>query len=250
MTRIAPPFAALSFAILCGGLATSTAAAIGYGVQPPGQFHDGEAVARHGERWLALRVRPDGAELLTAHVAVKRVHDALLDGEGEATGEAVSAIGLEDVAMLLRGPGLKPGDVIVADTVEASGEGDPPNHRLRLGQREYRLDTRCIAAPANDSTGQSAYACTIELSDGTHRQSLTALSGYRSQASDDPRIQLGDDASPRLIFAGDLDRDGRLDLIFDTTDHYNLSRPTLFLSGAAGKGEVVRAVATHDAVGC
>ena len=88
------------------------------------------------------------------------------------------------------------------------------------------------------------------MSDGTHHQSLTALSGYRSQASDDPRIQLGDDASPRLIFAGDLNRDGRLDLIFDTTDHYNLSRPTLFLSSAAGKGGVVRAVGTHDAVGC
>lgn len=252
MTRIALPFAALSFAILCGGLATSAAAAIGYGVQPPGSFHDGEAVARHGERWLALRVRPGAAELLTARVAVKRVHDALLDGDGEATGEAVSAVGLEDVTMLLRGPGLKPGDVVVADTLETGEEGGPPNpnHHLRLGQRDYRLRTRCVAAPANDSAGQSAYACTIELSDGAQRQSLATLAGFRSHASDDGRMQLGDDASPHLVFAGDLDRDGRLDLIFDTTDHYNLSRPTLFLSGAAGQGDMVRAVAAHDAVGC
>ena len=250
MTRIAPPFAALSCAILSGGLAASAAASPGYGLQPPGSFHEGEAVARHGERWLALRMRPGGAELLTTRIAVKRVHDALLDGEGEATGEAVSAIGLEDVTMLLRGPGLKPGDVVVAETVAAGGDGDAPNHRLRLGQRQYRLGTHCVAVAANDSAGQSTYACTIELNDGTHRQSLVALSGYRSKATDDPRIQLGDDASPHLVFAGDLDRDGRLDLIFDTTDHYNLSRPVLFLSSAAGKGELVRAVATHDAVGC
>ena len=48
-----------------------------------------------------------------------------------------------------------------------------------------------------------------------------------------PTPSLGDDASPTLLFAGDLDRDGKLDLIFDTTDHYNVRRPTLFLSSQA-----------------
>jgi hypothetical protein len=248
MTRIGLPFAALSFAILCGGLATSAAASVGYGVQPPGQFHGGEAVARHGERWLALRVRPAGAELLAARVAVERIHDVLLDGEGEATGEAVSAIGLEDLTMLLRGPGLRPGTVAQAAVANLSSEHGFPTHRLSLGPREYRIATRCIAGLADAAAEHPACTCTIDLIDGERRQSLLSTGAYRE--SSDARLQLGDDASPRLIFAGDLDRDGRLDLIFDTTDHYNLSRPTLFLSGAAGKGELVRAVAAHDAVGC
>jgi hypothetical protein len=248
MTRIALPFAALSCAILCGGLATSAVAAIGYGVQPPGSFHGGETVARHGERWLALRVRPGGAELLTTRVAVERVHDALLDGDGEATGEAVSAIGLEDVAMLLRGPGLRAGAVAGATVVDQSSEHGLPTHRLLLGPREYRIATRCTADRASVAVEHPTYTCTIDLIDGERRQSLMSLAAYRERS--DARLLLASDASPRLIFAGDLDRDGRLDLIFDTTDHYNLSRPTLFLSGAAGKGDMVRGVATHDAVGC
>ena len=39
-------------------------------------------------------------------------------------------------------------------------------------------------------------------------------------------------------------------LLFDVTDHYNLSAPTLFLSGAAGEGELVRAVAEQRSTGC
>lgn len=248
MTRIAPPFAALSFAILCGGLAASAAASLGYGLQPPGSFHGGEAVARHGERWLALRVHGDDAELVSARVAVKRVHDEILDGEGEATGEAVSVIGLEDVTMLLRGPGLRPGTVAQAAVANLSSEHGFPMHRLSLGPREYRIATRCTAGLADAAAEHPAYTCTIDLIDGERRQSLLSTGAYRE--SGDARIQLGDDASPHLIFAGDLDRDGRLDLIFDTTDHYNLSRPVLFLSGAAGRNELLRAVATHEATGC
>ncbi|MET0807665.1 MAG: hypothetical protein ABWX93_02785, partial [Pseudoxanthomonas sp.] len=63
-------------------------------------------------------------------------------------------------------------------------------------------------------------------------------------------MSLGDDASPTLLFAGDLDRDGKLDLIFDGTDHYNVSRPTLFLSSPAGQGELLHEVARYESVGC
>ena len=251
MTRIAPPFAALAFAILCGGLAASAAASLGYGLQPPGNFHGGEAVARNGERWLALRVRGDEAELVSVRVAVKRVHDEILDSEGETTGEAVSAIGLDDATMLLRGPGLRSGTVAQAAVVNLSSEHGFPTHRLSLGPHEYRIATRCTDDDRNallEPGASSTYTCTIDLIDGQRRQSLVSLAAYRE--SGDARIHLGDDASPHLIFAGDLDRDGRLDLLFDTTDHYNLGRPVLFLSGAAGRGELLHAVATHEATGC
>lgn len=243
MTRIA-----LTFAILCGGLASSAAASSGYGVQPPGQFHNGEAVARHGERWLALRGRDNDAELVTARVAVARVHDPLLDAEGQTTGEAVSAIGLDDAIMLLRGPGLHASDVARASVVAQSSEHGLPTHRISLGTREYRIATRCVADKAETAVEQPGYVCTIDLIAGERRQALMSIAAYRE--SPDARLLFTSDASPQLIFAGDLDRDGQLDLIFDTSDHYNLNRPTLFLSSAAGKGEVLRAVATHDAVGC
>ncbi|MFD0724774.1 hypothetical protein [Lysobacter brunescens] len=250
MTRIAFPFAALSLAI-CGGLATSAAASAGYGLQPPGSFHSGEAVARSGERWLALRGQDDDTALVSVQVAVKRVHDPLVDAEGQATGEAVSAIRADDAIMLLRGAGLRAGAVSRASVAEQASEHGLPAYRIALDTREYRIATSCVIEDRNATaspTQAAAYACTIDLIDGERRQSLMSIAAYRE--SPDARLLFAGDASPHLIFAGDLDRDGRVDLILDTTDHYNLSRPTLFLSGAAGKGELLHAVATHAATGC
>ena len=53
-----------------------------------------------------------------------------------------------------------------------------------------------------------------------------------------------------LKFAGDLDGDGKLDLLIDTTHHYNLSEPTLFLSSQAKDGELVHNVASFRTTGC
>ena len=109
---------------------------------------------------------------------------------------------------------------------------------LRLGDAAYRLALRCALPGA---------PCRVELETGTHRQALLELAATRNE---DGSLMLGDDASPALLFAGDIDRDGRLDLILDATDHYNLRRPTLYLSTQAADGELVHRVAEHEAVGC
>ena len=83
---------------------------------------------------------------------------------------------------------------------------------------------------------------------GGRAQALSRLTGYLEPGAG--AISLGDDASPVLLFAGDLDRDGKLDLIFNTTDHYNVSRPTLFLSSQAKSGELLGEVAHYESVGC
>ena len=75
---------------------------------------------------------------------------------------------------------------------------------------------------------------------------LARVPAYRESDSS----RLGHDGSLRLYFAGDLDRDGRLDLVFDTSDHYNLSRPTLLLSSLAADGTLVGEAAQYQSVGC
>lgn len=224
-----------------------------HALQPPGQFHGGEPVARHGERWFALTVDADGARMTRTRLQVKTVVDEMLDVEGQATGQAVSSAGADgNLVTYLRGSGLHAGPVTQAVSVDSQGDDSGmPAQTLRLGGRDYRIATRCEA----DRATANMYRCSIDLIDGERRQTLVAMSGQRDAtrvdgAPGDGATMLGDDASPHLIFAGDLDRDGRLDLIFDTTDHYNLSRPTLFLSGGAGEGELVRAAAEYSAVGC
>ncbi|MFZ2754278.1 MAG: VCBS repeat-containing protein [Lysobacteraceae bacterium] len=240
---------------LTGAALTGTALTGTHALQPPGMFHDGEAAARHGERWLALRVHEGDASLRMARLRVKRVFDVITDAEGEATGQEIGS-DVGEVVTYLRGPGLHAGPVAVAVS-EYVGEGPLPMQRLRLGDGVYRILTRCIADAAKTAQDGMTYRCRIELSedgkDGDvengQRQTLVEMTGS-SALSAAPDIFLGDDASPHVIFAGDLDRDGGLDLIFDTSDHYNLSHPVLFLSGAAEGDELLHAVAEHAAVGC
>lgn len=213
-----------------------------HALQPPGTFHQGEAVARHGEHWLALRVQADDARLDTTRLRVNTVFDELLDAEGQATGSEVGS-DKADVLTYLRGTGLHAGPVVQALIEDTAGDSGLVAQTLTLGDKAYRLATRCEVAVA-----EGGFMCGIMLIEGERSQTLVRMTAQSVEGR--PGLMLGSDASPHLIFAGDLDRDGKLDLIFDTTDHYNLSRPVLFLSGAAEGDELLHAVAEHSAVGC
>ena len=209
-------------------------------LQPPGTFHRDEPVARDGERWLALRVGDGEAALIATRVRVRVVEDPLIDAPGERSGREIDAP-IEGALVFLRGDGLVEGPVPFAP-IDAM---DNPSGALRFNGRAYRIDTRCIPDVVRE--GQQQLACEIVFTQGAHRQVLAKMAGYRTPEGVDI---LGDDATPRLLFAGDLDRDGRLDLVLDTTWHYNVSRPTLFLSTLAREGELVREAAANESVGC
>jgi hypothetical protein len=51
-----------------------------------------------------------------------------------------------------------------------------------------------------------------------------------------------EEITTELIFAGDIDGDGLLDLVIDISNHSNKSIPTLYLSKPAEKGHLVKPV--------
>ena len=57
------------------------------------------------------------------------------------------------------------------------------------------------------------------------------------------------DGLPTLLWAGDLDRDGKLDLLMDLTNHYNASEYTLFLSFISEGDSLLKKVAKFRKVG-
>lgn len=59
-----------------------------------------------------------------------------------------------------------------------------------------------------------------------------------------------DDAMFEILLIGDIDNDGFPDLVLNTTYHYNLYRPTVYLSSFADKDQLVRMVGLHESVGC
>ena len=59
-----------------------------------------------------------------------------------------------------------------------------------------------------------------------------------------------DDSMIRFIWAGDIDRDGFLDLFLDISPKYSFSNPALFLSSKAGDNELLKLVAETILSGC
>lgn len=250
---------ALSIGALVVGFADAASPASADAIQPLGAFHHGEAVARDGDTWLTLwRAGEHGAARLTqTRVRVARVYDPISDAEGQRTGEEVSvpvpADGREIPLMLLRSNRVRVGAVETAVVEERSADGLLA-YDFRLNGQASRLDTVCAPEPTSERIGVGELprgACRWVFSaDGHERQTLLELSAAQVLVDGHATWSLDSDASPHLLFAGDLDRDGRLDLIIDATDHYNLSLPTLFLSSAAGPGQFLRRVSEHRAVGC
>lgn len=216
----------------------------GYALQPPGQFHRGEPVARDGEHWLALRVDGDDAALVATRLVVRAVEDPLVDADGERSGLEVSSADAGAALMYLRGNALQPGRI---ERASFDDGGDAWPFAIRFQGRPFRIERECAPQPRDTDAAQLQFDCAIVLHAAAGRQVLVEMSGYNEA---DGTLVIGDAAMPQLLFAGDLDRDGRLDLIFDTTGHYNVSRPTLLLSSLAAPGALLGVAAHYRSVGC
>lgn len=220
----------------------------GFAIQPPGGFHGDEPIARDGERWLALRVTDREAALVATRLKVRPVFDDLVDEPGQASGRDVSS-SLDDanVVVFVRGTALRAGAVDVATV--ARGDDSPLLHyAIAFHGRDYRIRTQCDPSAGEPVEGQLQFDCRIMLDGVAGPQTLVRMRGYRDGT--EAAVHVGDDATPTLLFAGDLDRDGELDLIFDVTDHYNKLQPTLFLSSPASAVEPLLQVAQFTQVGC
>lgn len=201
-------------------------------LQPLGTFH-GTVPARDGDTWLALRVDGNDAALVGAKAQVRKIEE-----EGETEFEVASSV--PDAMLLLRGSTLSEGAV---PTV-AIADSDAQSHDLAFGGRSYRMTTPC--KDAGNEPGR--LKCEVVIEADGKRSVLTQVDGFREPNKDEPTI--GSGKVPRLLFAGDLDRDGALDVILDTSAKNNVSRPTLFLSSSAKDGELVGESATNETTGC
>ena len=138
-------------------------------------------------------------------------------------------------AMLIRGPGLTPG---------------PLNAATEEPRALFPGDQQVLALSEGDSTVeiQSVGAA------GTNRWGRVQVSRYGLQARVDgkpitllPELELrkrGD--VPSVLFAADLDRDGKLDLVVDTSTHYNLVEQRVFLSSPAKKKGLVEVASSRQ----
>ncbi|WP_232416292.1 hypothetical protein [Methyloversatilis universalis] len=193
----------------------------------PGEYHGDEAPARPGPGWLALVPVGGVWRLEPAIVRATRVHDPVLDAEGDRTGIALTS-NRSDTLVLLRLPDLQPGKV---DTPALKFSGGA--RLISLGEAPLKLQFR------SDEYVIEGRKAGIEVRTGGMRVVLPDLAAARPDSED----------AASLLWAGDLDRDGRLDLLFSYSG-YNRGGVCLYLSSGAPAGVPVRLAGCHGGVGC
>jgi hypothetical protein len=193
----------------------------------PGPHH-GEEVPLNAEgAWWAICGAEGRRELKQVIVAVKLVRDPVLDDDSRTTGAEVDVRGCENLLALMRNvPGLR--DRALRDgTISPVRKGVST---LRFGKTA--LEIRSV--PVGEKGAR------LELASDGRRQTLfSAEAGFPAGRE-----------SWKVAWIGDLDGDGRADLLLDATEDENVGHTFLLLSGPAEPGTLLKLVATFRTVGC
>lgn len=201
-----------------------------------GTYHGNEVITDSGPGWFGLFRVDSTCELLPVAVTVRQAYDPII---GDSTGKRVDIDRPGEPLIVVTGI-----ERLEAGPVPTSFAGD---QFVNLGQEidfaekggyPYSLSAVGEARLRNGSGEMLYYNYSLVLRHADTRQTIIEY----------PVLAL--DGLPTLMWAGDLDRDGRLDLIMNLTNHYNVHLYALFLSSEAGPGELVRKVAEFRSVGC
>lgn len=192
--------------------------------------------AESGQAWIALVHGSDRYDLVPMTISVTTVHDEIVDADGEATGKEVSVDASGEVIVLLRRlDDLTPGPITALEQSSGFGGFLYPGQTLHLTAGASVAPLAYFAYGRVEPYIQDSwhalrildYTVSVKSVDDQGDQIVCELASHE---------EVSEDGAPSLLFAGDLNRDGRLDLLMDLTTHYNVSHPALFLSRVGADG--------------
>jgi hypothetical protein len=213
-----------------------------------GLHHGDEVTAESGPDWWGIFPEGDGFTLQSAPVTITQEFDAIADEEGQATGKLVKVPQEAVPVLLMRGiAGLEEGRLDAVKT-ESLPRMLYPGQTGSLRLPTWKEGTSLGLTALGEARGESDYR---EV--GVYNYQIKIDYGPQQNRKRQVIVsipELKEDATPQLVWAGDLDRDGKIDLLFDATYHYNVSLLVLYLSSAAKEGELVGKVAEWKTTGC
>jgi hypothetical protein len=214
----------------------------GIGLLETGSFHGEEVSAHTGEEWLGLYISGNHSMLVKSRLQVETVHDDIGDAPDEQTGKTVSVdLPFEPVFLVKRARMLREGPVFTVfaekpDYAKTLEKVSPL--KLEMATTSYEL--KVISSQDGEQCSEHEFPrnAQLVLTNGNSKQVLYSLE------------DCGNDPSWYLLWAGDIDLDGKLDLYVSVSYHYNVSQRKLFLSSQATKGQLVKEVAGFETYGC
>lgn len=209
-----------------------------------GSFHNDEVWKNASlEKWFGVFVNKDDVYFAETKLKIKNVFDVVLDeNENEKTGWEIKTVNKDTSFILIEGLSFFKNHTIKKILLEK--EEVFPGDTLYINY--LGIDYKIFATGEKKLIQNEPEWFEV----WNYKLYLTAtIKGkyYKSLLVAQPNF---DDQMVKLIFAGDIDGDGILDLIIDTSRHYNATSPTLYLSKPSDKDELVKPVGCHTSVGC
>jgi hypothetical protein len=196
-----------------------------------GPLHSDEIIGKTGEEWFGLYKTKNGYELIKSKVTV-----AESSSVGGLYDRYVTAGRSYEPIFLIRGIDTLKGGLIKTLISQWTFISPSESKSLKFLNTNYIF----TASGKVEDKGfeELIHNYKVKLTVGRKTQTIAS---FKCVASD---------KYPRIYWAGDLDGDGKLDLVLDNATHYNVIEFTLFLSSAAQGDELVRRVASFRKGGC
>ncbi len=209
-----------------------------------GTFHSDEVWDNADKgKWFGLFKKNTRFYITETKLKLKRVHDGIVDAnESEKTGWEIQTEN-KDAAIIL----IERLNFLTARNVQQailSKDQIFPGDTIQISY--LGIDYKIFATGDKKKVQEDSELFTIL----DYKLYITAIINGKNQKSLLVAQPDFDDQMINLIFAGDIDGDGILDLIIDTSRHYNVTSPTLYLSKPANDKEVVKLIGGHTSVGC
>lgn len=194
-----------------------------YEILATGSFFEGEIESQNGEVWLALLQINEMFELRAVELIIEPEHSLIDDTDGDKTGTRVSVLGGEGTLLFL----LRSQNNIFSEGAVYPEIVDSGN--LEIG----------ISMSVGEDNEITTTTEGLFYTDGIIVQRLSNV--YPDSHGEGVSI----------VWAGDIDGDGKVDIILDDQPHYAFKQYyRLFLSSEATEDELVKEVAQFVTVSC
>ena len=208
-----------------------------------GIFHQEEVWKNaHKGIWYGVFENENGYYLSETLLKIKRVNNQVTDGKNQKTGWEIKTSNKDNSLILIQGLNFLKNRKIKQIKLEKQEMNPGETLFFNFLGTDYKLVATADQTPHEDFPEMiiiKNYKLTLtSLKDGVELNDVLVTKDGFSEAMID------------IEFAGDIDGDGRLDLIVNTSNHYNVTEPTLYLSKPAKGDKLLKIVGQHTTTGC